>query len=226
MPSAFDRFVSDDAAKFVDLTLFGVAATYTAAGENTGITINVSFSGNTINEALPGDPGTQDTQPMAVAEAADVPDASKGDKIVIDGETYYAIAALPDGFGHVVFTLATEDGYPYALSPHSVTTSYAGGSLSVPLEWQLPADPRRTAVQVWRRDNLGDGVPILVATLGADETSYTDTVPGESAYDYEIVAVGGAGPSEPAGIGIEVLSSLLGGDSAPLLFGMGDPILQ
>lgn len=207
MPSAFSRFIERDAAKFVDPTLFGVAAIYTAGGQAVPVestTINVSFSEPQVDAFEASPPAAEDLAPTALARTQDVPNARSGDQLDIEGTTYVVRDATPDGCGHTVLELCELDGYPLPLPPYAIASTYPGTGMTVPLSWSLATDGKRSGVRVWRTDVIADGEPVLVTTLGAAATSYVDTAPGASVYDYEVAAIGASGPSAGAGIGIQV----------------------
>ena len=122
MPSAFDRFATLDADKFVDPTLFGVAAVYLRHGEP-DLALNVTFAEPTFGDAL-DQPGCQDTQPSCLATLADLPNARREEILVIADYPYAITEARPDGTGHVWLRLAR--------APGAILTTPAGVPLTTP----------------------------------------------------------------------------------------------
>lgn len=191
MPSAFDRLASDDAAKFVDPTLFGVAATYTRAGYTASSTVNVTFDHPTVHQ---DNPAALDPHPAALARTEDIPDAGPGDRLVIDSISYFATEAVPDSHGHTWLRLTTDPERP--LAPTTLADTWVGGN-SIPLIWSLAlADsggPARTAVEVWRSADSG-ATWSLVTTLGAAVTLYTYVQAADAIHLFRVRGINAAGP--------------------------------
>ena len=190
MSSVLERFTAD-ASKFVDPTLFGVAATYTPAGSTTSTSINVNFSEPGTIENPQGVSG-ETTQPAALARSVDVPSAKYGDKLVITGVGNYRVtAAVPDGSGLTTLWL-TEDASmqgPYA--PTTLASTYTGPDSSVPLTW---VNTRTyTVIEVWRQAE-GDASELLT-TLAGNATSHTDTGVDDGPWLYTVRGLNASGPS-------------------------------
>jgi hypothetical protein len=125
MSTLAERII-DDAEKFTDPTLLGVAATYyaastllhndhnevltTDAGEPlqidgaTGTSINVLFF--EAYEMVDQFGAVQDTAPAAIARTIDVPNAQKNDYLRISGTDYHAIRVQDDGAGNTLIMLS------------------------------------------------------------------------------------------------------------------------
>lgn len=193
MSSVLER-LTDSADVFVDATLFGVAATYTPAGETASTSINVTFSEPGVIEN-PQQVGGETTQPAALARTVDVASAKYGDKLVIAGTTYRVTAAVPDGSGLTTLWLTVDASMQVPPAPTGLAaTNPTSGN--IPLTWGVNGSP--TAIQVWRSTPNYPDAPIeLIATLAANATSYTDTA-SDDLYAYTIVAINAVGPSAPS----------------------------
>ena len=92
---------ADDLSDFFLTDDFGVAATYTAAGESAA-TINVLF--DAPFNSIPLDTGERDIEsntPICLCQTTDVSAAAHGDVIVISSTTYHEVgvqAASGSGF--------------------------------------------------------------------------------------------------------------------------------
>jgi hypothetical protein len=97
---------ADDLSDFFLTDDFGVAATYTAAGESAA-TINVLFD-KPFN-SIPMDSGEVDIEsntPTALCQTTDVSAAAHGDVIVISSNTYHVVGVQADsGSGYQGTTL-------------------------------------------------------------------------------------------------------------------------
>lgn len=193
MSSVLDR-LTDSADVFVDPALFGVAATYTPAGETASTTINVTFSEPGVIEQPQGIDG-ETTQPAALARSVDVPSAKYGDKLVIAGTTYRVTAAVPDGSGLTTLWLTADASMQVSVAPHTLATDYVADSLAqtVNLTW---VNPSAAIIQVWRQRNEDDIELIYTTTSGA--TSYTDATADDAVFAYHVVAINSAGSSAPS----------------------------
>lgn len=130
MSSAFDRLATLDAAKFVDPGLFGGAAVFLQAGQP-DVSLNVSFTEPMIGAAL-DQPGCQDVQPGCLARAADLPNARRGDLLVIADFPYSILEVRPDGVGHVWLRLARAPGAILTVPAGSPTLTTPGGQILTP----------------------------------------------------------------------------------------------
>ena len=97
---------ADDLSDFFLTDDFGVAATYTAAGESAA-TINVLF--DAPFNSIPLDSGDVDVEsntPTALCQTTDVSAAAHGDVIVISSTTYHVVGVQADsGSGYQGTTL-------------------------------------------------------------------------------------------------------------------------
>ena len=97
---------ADDLSDFFLTDDFGVAATYTAAGESAA-TINVLF--DVPFDSVPLDTGevnVESNTPTALAISSDVASVAHGDAIVISGITYSIVGVQKDsGSGYQGTTL-------------------------------------------------------------------------------------------------------------------------
>jgi hypothetical protein len=89
----------EDLGEFLDTDEFATAATYTPAG-GSAKTVNGIFDARYF-EAL----GIDGTQPAFTCVASDVPDAARGDALVIDSVDYKVSGVEPDGTGLTVLRL-------------------------------------------------------------------------------------------------------------------------
>jgi hypothetical protein len=201
MPSALDRLTTD-ASKFVDATLLGQEATYTAAGQSAGTSIYCLFvNADSINDPLGIETGS--TGPAALVRTTDAPSARSGDKLVAGGTTWRVMDARPDGHGHTLLTLTADSSLQPPPPPHTLATVYAGGSPTVPLTWILVGSGH-SAVHVFRRMS-GTTAWTRIATLSGSAASHIDSAPGENIYEYQVRAVNAAGIGAPSNtIAVEV----------------------
>lgn len=96
-----------DVATFFDPTVgFGIAATFTRAGEVTANPINVSFDKAFSKLDVGADVET--SQDQCAFRTADWPDCAQGDTLTIGTTAYTVMDPQPDGLGVSVCTL-TED---------------------------------------------------------------------------------------------------------------------
>lgn len=86
---------AEDLALFTDPADFGVAASYTAAGE-AAATVNGIFDREWSNEL-----GMEGSGPLFRCAAADVPNVAHGDELVVGGVSYVVKGVNPDGTGMV-----------------------------------------------------------------------------------------------------------------------------
>jgi len=90
--------VESDNDRLFLLADFGVSATYTPLAGGSA-TINVIFD----NEFIPVDTGASVAfavqQPKATVRTADIPNATEGDVLAIDGVSYVIRVVMPDGTG-------------------------------------------------------------------------------------------------------------------------------
>ena len=96
---------ADDLSDFFLTDDFGVAATYTAAGESAA-TINVLFDDPFSSVPLAGERDVESNTPTALAISSDVSSVAHGDAIVISGVTYAIVGVQKDsGSGYQGTTL-------------------------------------------------------------------------------------------------------------------------
>jgi hypothetical protein len=188
MSSVLDR-LTDSADVFVDPTLFGVAATYTPAGETASTSINVTFSEPGVIEKPQSIDG-ETTQPAALARSVDVASAKYGDKLVISGTTYRVTAAVPDGSGLTTLWLTTTAAMQVPYAPTGLTDTYTAPGSSVPLTW-TNADTY-DAIEVWRAAEGADAARLI--TLAGNATSHTDTGLTDGPWRYTVRALNASGP--------------------------------
>lgn len=192
MSSAFERFATLDAPKFVDPTLMGVAALYTRAGYAPAsvATINVNFLSPEEAQAL-GEASVIDTHPHAIIVATDVPNAGHGDKLVIAGVTYYILSVRNDGAGHLIATLTEDLEVPFPL--FDLATVYAGG-LTFGITWSVPVDEHRSAIEVWM-EAAEEDVPFQrLATVIWTDTSNVIELGTPGIYTFRVRGINPAGP--------------------------------
>ena len=189
MSSVLERFTAD-ASKFVDTSLFGVAATYTPAGSATSTSINVNFSEPGVIEN-PQQVSGETTQPAALALSSDVPSAKYGDLLQIGGLVYRVTSAVPDGSGLTTLWL-TAGAYmqaPYA--PTTLASTYTGPGSSVPITWVN--QDNYTAIEVWRAEEGEEAA--LLTTIAGNATSHTDTGLAYGPWRYTVRGLNASGPS-------------------------------
>lgn len=170
----------------------GVTATYFPVGglEADEITIRGDF----LEKYDRIDPVTLQvisSTPAFECDESDVSDAQDGDRILINGEYFNAIEAKRnfDGVGNTMFILSRDTALP--LAPSRLNAQLNLGVIN--LAWTRNAT-NNTAVEVWC-DEDGDGAYLLLATLAAGITAYTDSS-GTVSVAYRVRNTNKSGPSK------------------------------